>query len=155
MAYLIKDVTWQEHKSQLKQIRERVFVCEYHIPKTIEFDRSDNEAFHVIVSVDSNTDEPVVATGRLSKDGLISRVAVLASHRNQELYLTLFSHFAEIAKLQGLNMLSFNCRLTELEKFTCVGYKPEGCVFMEAGIARQRLCCPVNAFNPQPFTMVH
>ncbi len=151
MGYVVQNVLWREKRHDLKQLREKVFVCEYHIPKKIEFDNEDSEAFHIVV-VDN---DQIVASGRLNKRGVISRVAVLSRHRNTELYALLFSHIALIAKQHDINELSFNCNLNEKGKFIDKGYHERGAVFMEAGIARQRLSCPISSFDPEPFTLVH
>lgn len=152
MSYHVHQVNWLNSQKELKAIREKVFVCEYHIPKNVEFDTLDNLARHIILK---NEHEAVIATGRLSDDGLMSRVAVLATHRNQQVYRMVFSFLVELAKKQGIEKVSFNCILQETDKFLNAGFEAQGHVFMEAGIPRLRLSCPVSNFNPEPFTLVH
>lgn len=151
MGYVVHNVQWNEKLNDLKAVREKVFVCEYHIPKKIEFDQQDRDAFHVVVTLQ----DAIIAVGRLNKDGVISRVAVLSHHRNDELYQLLFSHIAKIATEHNIPTLSFNCNLSEKMKFIDKGYHPCGSVFMEAGIPRQRLSCPTTLFDPAPFSLVH
>ena len=130
MGYLVDKVEWDIKKDMLQKIRERVFVYELHIPKHIEFDSLDKIALHVLVTDDANCP---IATGRLCKDGLIGR----------------------IASNQGIEEVSINCILNEVERFKRNGFIQQGNVFMEAGIPRQRMQCPVSAFNTTPFTLVH
>ncbi|MDE1067827.1 hypothetical protein OS098_23755, partial [Escherichia coli] len=80
MGYHINKVEWELGRELLQQIRERVFVCELHIPKHIEFDNLDQCAHHILVTDDSQV---AIATGRLCSDGLIGRIAVLPEHRNR------------------------------------------------------------------------
>lgn len=152
MGYHINKVLWETDKQLLQQIRERVFVYELHIPKNIEFDDLDTTAQHVLVSDENNRP---VATGRLCEDGLISRIAVLPEHRNRSVYQTLLTFLVHLAKQQGLEKIGINCILSEVERFSKGGFSSYGNVFMEAGIARQRMECSIEQFNTKPFTLVH
>lgn len=152
MGYRIDKVEWKINKELLQQIRERVFVCELHIPKHIEFDALDNTAQHILVTDDTQCP---VATGRLCTDGLIGRIAVLPEHRNRSVYKSLLTFIVQLAQQQGCDSVSINCILNEVERFKSNGFATEGHVFMEAGIARQRMQCPINQFVTKPFTLVH
>ncbi|MBQ4832483.1 GNAT family N-acetyltransferase [Pseudoalteromonas sp. MMG010] len=152
MDYCVKQVNWHTCENILRQIREKVFVYELHIPKTVEFDHKDNHAHHVLVSDKLN--KPI-ATGRLCADGLLGRVAVLPDYRIPEVYQPLLNQLVSIAKQNGLKEISINCILQEVKKFTDSGFNPNGNVFMEAGIARQKLQCPISHFQTTPFTLVH
>lgn len=152
MSYHIDKVEWDTRKDLLQHIRERVFVCELHIPKHIEFDNLDNNALHVLVTDDT---ESPVATGRLCNDGLIGRIAVLPEHRNRSVYKSLLNYMVNLAQQQGFSNISINCILNEVERFRRNGFTQQGIVFMEAGIARQRMQCPINQFDTKPFTLVH
>ncbi|MFC3031266.1 GNAT family N-acetyltransferase [Pseudoalteromonas fenneropenaei] len=152
MFYRADKVSWQLYKRELQQIREKVFVCELHIPKSIEFDQLDLSAEHVLVRDEK---EGPVATGRLCRDGLISRVAVLKPHRTRETYDTLLNFLVYLAEQNGLKAVGINCILHEVELFTAKGFEKQGCVFMEAGIPRQRLQCQIERFCTEPFTLVH
>ena len=110
MGYHINKVEWDIGKELLQQIRERVFVCELHIPKHI---------------------------------------------RNRSVYRSLLNYIVELAQQQGCDCVSINCILNEVERFKRNGFEQQGCVFMEAGIPRLRMQCPINKFNTKPFTLVH
>ncbi|KAF7787290.1 hypothetical protein PRUB_a4482 [Pseudoalteromonas rubra] len=47
------------------------------------------------------------------------------------------------------------CILDEVPTFLKSGFSKQGGVFMEAGIPRQRMKCPVKEMNSEPFTMLH
>ncbi|CCQ12117.1 GNAT family acetyltransferase YjcF [Pseudoalteromonas luteoviolacea B = ATCC 29581] len=152
MFYRVDKVSWLAHKRELQQIREKVFVCELHIPKKVEFDEIDLVAEHILVKDET---ECPVATARLCKDGLISRIAVLKQYRNRETFDTLLNFIAKLAQQNGLQSVCINCVLHEVDLFTAKGFEKSGCVFMEAGIPRQRLMCKLNSFCTEPFTLVH
>ncbi|MFY8328806.1 GNAT family N-acetyltransferase [Pseudoalteromonas sp. ZZD1] len=152
MSYHIDKVEWNTGKDLLQQIRERVFVCELHIPKHVEFDNLDCNALHVLVTDERKTP---VATGRLCNDGLIGRIAVLPEHRNRSVYKSLLMYIVNLAQQQGCDIVSINCILNEVERFKRNGFEQQGGVFMEAGIPRQRMQCPISQFDTEPFTLVH
>jgi predicted GNAT family N-acyltransferase len=152
VGYRVTKVEWDRQKDQLQQIRERVFVYELHIPKRVEFDNHDKLALHVLVTDDTRCP---VATARLCDDGLISRLAVLPEHRNRKVYCSLLNYIFDLATEQGIESISVNCVLHEVERFIRNGFIKQGNVFMEAGIPRQRLKCPVRCADTTPFTLVH
>lgn len=152
MSFTFKQVTWQEKRKELQQVREKVFVYEYHIPADIEFDKCDLNYQHLL-GIDHQGNS--IATARINSQGEIGRVAVLQAYRTNEFYNLIFQQIALCAKQLGAEELSFKCNLIEKDKFTQCGYAARGNVFMEAGIARQRLVCPLSRFDPKPFTLVH
>ncbi|MEC8350610.1 MAG: GNAT family N-acetyltransferase [Pseudomonadota bacterium] len=152
MGYKIDEVEWSIDKELLQQIRERVFVYELHIPRHIEFDHLDKIAHHVLVTDEGKRP---VATGRLCNDGLIGRIAVLPEHRNRSVYKSLLNYLVNLAEKQGCDCVSINCILNEVDRFKQNGFSADGLVFMEAGIPRQRMLCPIKHFDTRPFTLVH
>lgn len=152
MGYRVNKVDWDKQKKNLQQIRERVFVYELHIPKQIEFDNQDKLAVHVLVTDDTLSP---VATARLCNDGWLGRLAVLPNHRNKNMYKYLLTYIFDIALKQGLDVIYINCVLQEVERYRQKGFTKRGNVFMEAGIPRQRMQCPVNHVDSDPFTLVH
>ncbi|MEC4090057.1 GNAT family N-acetyltransferase [Pseudoalteromonas rubra] len=152
MNYHVDRVSWQKTQGQLRQIRERVFVCELHLPREVEFDQHDKTAEHVLVR-DEN--QCPIGTGRLCCDGLISRIAIIRAHRNREAYQSLISFLSTLAEQKGYENVFVQCILDEVPTFLKSGFSKQGGVFMEAGIPRQRMKCPVKEMNSEPFTMLH
>ena len=114
MNYHVDRVNWNQTQKQLKKIRERVFVYEFHMPMEAEFDGLDSHSEHVLISDEKH--EPV-GTGRLSPDGLISRIAVIQAHRNRLAYCSLLNFLINIAKERGLNYIFVNCNLHDVPNF--------------------------------------
>lgn len=150
--YHVVKVNWQQEKSLLKELREKVFVYELNLPKKVEFDKLDEKSIHAVIIDSSNH---IIGTGRLSPNGLISRVAIIKAHRNRQAYCSLLNFLVLEAKQNGLDNIFINCVLDEVKNFVANGFTIKGNVYMEGGIPRQPLSCPINTFTTEPFTMLH
>lgn len=142
MSVSVSRVKWEEAAPLLKTVREKVFICEWRIPKKIEFDRKDSSAYHMLIC-DDVTQEPI-ATGRLLPTGEISRIAVLMDYRRQSFDQTVLKGLLNIAKELELNEVFINSPLNKVEYFLKNNFMIKGSVFMEAGRAKQRMACPIN-----------
>ena len=135
---------WRGNATEIKQIREKVFVCEYRIPQFQEFDSNDSECEHVLIRDDEGQ---AIATGRLGSDGKIGRIAVLMKYRNSDLAQQVMTKLLAIAKMKGFTSVSFDSELSDVDKYRRQAFKPVGCVYMDAGIAKQTLACPLEKFH--------
>lgn len=152
MTFKVKNVDWGHAKHRLSKIREQVFVCEWRIPKECEFDQQDNMAFHVLVL---NENDQEIATGRITPQGEIGRIAVVPEYRETDVYLELFRALLAIAKHNGLENVLVQCELEGVEYYQQQGFRPVGTVYMDAGIARQRMSCTVNTFSLPRVELTH
>lgn len=152
MRYYVRQIHWGCNDQAVRHIREKVFVFELNIPKSIEFDKLDNHAAHLLMLAENY--QPI-ATARLCQDGLVGRVAILPHYRSREAYQQLLQHVIKLADESGLQQISIHCRLNEIDSYTQKGFVATGSVFMEAGIARQRLECTLESFDSSVFTLVH
>ncbi len=141
MSFSICRVQWEIAAPLLQQIREKVFICEWRIPEKIEFDRRDQQAYHMLIC-DDDSQEPV-ATGRILPSGEISRIAVLISHRKKSLDKLVLKGLLEIANELGLDEIFINSPLEHVNYFIEHGFYIAGSVFMEVGMPRQRMACKV------------
>lgn len=142
MAYSVSRVKWEQAAPLLKQVREKVFVCEWRIPKTIEFDQKDYHAHHMLIC-DDNSQQPI-ATGRILSSGEISRIAVLMSFRQKKIDKIVLNGLFEIAKELELREVFIHSPLSTVNYFSKHKFRPVGLVFMEAGIPRQRMACNID-----------
>lgn len=147
----IEHLDWQQAKNNVSKVRECVFVYEWGIPLSVEFDEFDLLSDHVLVF----ENEQPIATGRLCQDGYLSRVAVLPSKRNTEAADMVITELALIAKRRKLAELTVSSDLEHVLQFTQAGYKPASKVFMEAGVPRQKLCCSLDTFTPFDWNWAH
>ncbi|MBE1301591.1 MAG: GNAT family N-acetyltransferase [Alteromonadaceae bacterium] len=150
--FSVEQVDWQEAKARLKKLRNRVFVCEWRIPRQAEFDEQDSQSKHVLVS---NEQGEAIATGRITPDGEIGRIAVVSSYRSEEIYDTLYAALLEIAKNESLDDVFVQCNLDGVDHFADNGFETVGNVYMDSGIPRQRMRCSTEAFSLSKVELIH
>ncbi len=143
MSYSVSRVPWQQAAPLLKNVREKVFVCERRIPKRIEFDVNDRTAFHILVCDDSSQ-EPI-ATGRISSAGQISRIAVIMEYRQAAIDKIVMQSLFRIAEELALAEVYISSPLERVTYFREHHFYPVGSVFMEAGLPKQQMACAINA----------
>ncbi|MBU2871313.1 N-acetyltransferase [Colwellia sp. E2M01] len=141
MSYSISQVKWQQAAPLLKNIREKVFVCEKRIPKKIEFDKGDRTAYHMLVC-DDKSQEPI-ATGRISPEGEISRIAVVMGHRSKKVDAFIMQGLFSIAHELSLEEVFISSPLEKVGYFTEYNFLPVGSVYMVAGMPKQRMVCKI------------
>jgi predicted GNAT family N-acyltransferase len=152
MAFFAKNTDWGNEQHKLKKLREKVFVCQWRIPAEYEFDNQDSIAFHVLVVNEHNQE---VATGRITPTGEIGRPAVEPKFRGPEVYQALFNALLNIARQHGLKDVLVQCELEGVNYYQQQGFRPVGTVFMDAGIARQRMLCNLKDFNLERVELTH
>lgn len=152
MAFTVRSVDWESGKSIIQALRESVFVVEWRIPQTSEFDDQDSTATHVIVL---DSDSEAVATARLTRGGELGRIAVKRNHRTLSLYKILFDALLKAAKQQSSPIINVVCNLDSVAYHRSLGFKPAGRVFMDAGVPRQRLKCHAEQFPLPDVTQLH
>ncbi|MFT6992619.1 MAG: putative GNAT family N-acyltransferase [Paraglaciecola sp.] len=152
MAFFAKNADWGNEQHKLKKLREKVFVCQWRIPAEYEFDHQDSIAFHVLVVNEHNQE---VATGRITPTGEIGRIAVEPEFRGPEVYQALFNALLNIARQHGLKDVLVQCELEGVNYYQQQGFRPVGTVFMDAGIARQRMLCNLKDFNLERVELTH
>ena len=145
MPYSVSRVPWEQAEQLLKDVRERVFICECRIPKRIEFDRKDRTAFHMLIC-DDISQEPI-ATGRILPCGEIGRIAVIMEHRKLRLDQIVIRGLMQIAKELSLEEIYIHSPLDAVEYFRKNGFHTVGSVFMEAGLPKQRMACPLDCIK--------
>ena len=143
MSYSVSRVKWEQAAPLLKNIREKVFICEWRIPKNIEFDRNDCVAYHMLVC-DDISQEPI-ATGRILPSGEISRIAVIIGFRQLHVDKVVLQGLFTIAKELDLNEVFINSPLESVDYFRAHRFCTVGAVFMEAGLPIQRMVCPIKS----------
>lgn len=141
MSYSVCRVQWEKAAPLLKNVREKVFICEWRIPKNIEFDKKDRVAYHMLVC-DDVTQEPI-ATGRILPTGEISRIAVLMGFRQKQVQQFILEGLFKVARELKLDEVFIYSTLDSVSYFRQHQFKVVGSVFMEAGMPRQRMACSV------------
>lgn len=131
MPVQVRQVPWAEAERELMAIRERVFVQEQNVPAELERDGLDPLCAHVLAR--DLAGEPV-GTGRLTPDGRIGRMAVLAHARKLGVGGALLDALIQVARAQGMNVVHLHAQAHARGFYTRHGFEPEGEPFSEAGI---------------------
>ena len=152
MTYQVEHVSWTTAKQRLTQLREKVFIFEWKLPRDAEFDGYDLTAHHIIINDSEGTP---VATGRLTQDGELGRIAVRRKYRTLPLYRLMFETLIQIAKDNDIKHLHVRCDLSSVDYHRKLWFKPHGPAFMEAGIPRQRMACQTQHFTLPDVTQMH
>lgn len=129
----ISVVRWQTHQQILTAIRYAVFVDEQKVPASIEIDAHDDDAIHVLATVNNSA----VGTGRLLADGHIGRVAVLKEHRGTGLGLKLMQALMTAARNAAYNEVILSSQVHAIGFYKKIGFTTTGDVYLEAGILHQ------------------
>ena len=152
MVFLVEKVDWSSASQRLIELREKVFILEWQVPRECEFDELDRQAVHIILS---NQQGEAIATARLTQDGEIGRVAIRIGYRNLTVYKKIFSVLVEHARQNNIQRIALSCNIASVDHHTRLGFRPTGQAFMEAGVARQIMSCPIGRFKLPDVTQLH
>ena len=128
--FAIRLAEWGPDTEALRSVRTRVFIEEQKVPKDLEWDELDEACVHALALVD---DKPI-GTGRLTPDGHIGRMAVLAEWRNRGVGAALLSHLMDVARERGDAFCELNAQVSAIGFYERFGFQVQGEEFMDAGI---------------------
>lgn len=131
-------LTWEGARADALIVRLAVFVIEQGVPFEEEEDDLDPIAMHALVYEGQTTP---IATGRLTPDGRIGRIAVVGARRRKGLGKKVLHALVDHARTCGLRQVNLHAQVQAKEFYRRFGFLPEGEVFEEAGIAHVRMCC--------------
>lgn len=137
---VIKRARWPADAEAIRSVRHLVFVTEQGIPESLEWDGTDATCLHLLAMTRGSIP---VGTLRMQPDGHVGRLAVLASCRRQGIGGELLQTLIQIAAEQGQTTLFLNAQCTAIDFYTRFGFRPDGPVFQEAGIAHRRMVLTV------------
>jgi predicted GNAT family N-acyltransferase len=115
-------------------VRHAVFVEEQAVPPALERDEFDALAIHLVAL----RGDAVIGTLRIVASGdtaKVGRMAVLAADRKSGVGTRLMDRAVEVARTMGVKDLVLHAQLTAKAFYARLGYREEGEVFEEAGIA--------------------
>lgn len=114
-------------------IRDRVFIEEQGVAPEIEYDQYDQNAIHIIGSLE---DIPIAAARirLVANKALIQRVAILKPYRNQGYGKKLMFAIEKISQQNKVNYFYLNAQAHAIPFYQKIGYKICSQPFFEAGI---------------------
>ena len=125
-------VKWQSQQSELKALREQVFVIEQHVPADLEWDGLDEAATHLLAV---NAANQAVACARILPDGTIGRMAVLKQWRGLGIGRAVLNRAITFCKTQGLSSVHLSAQKHALGFYAEAGFVVTSSEYMDAGIA--------------------
>lgn len=134
--FRVDPVAYEAGLSDLRSVREAVFVREQGVPLEMEWDELDPLCHHVIARDEAG--QPI-GTGRLTPDHRIGRMAVLADWRGKGVGDALLLALIEQARRLGWRELALHAQVSAIGFYARHGFLPYGERFEEAGIDHQSM----------------
>lgn len=133
--FKVRPADWRRDRDALRAVRTRVFVAEQKVPVELEWDGFDDRCLHMLAV----TPDEAIGTGRLTADGHIGRMAVLADWRGHGVGGALLEALMAAAHERGYASCELNAQLTALGFYERFGFHAHGEVFMDAGIPHRSM----------------
>lgn len=132
----ILDADYGRDLERLRAVREPVFVREQQVPIELEWDELDPLSRHVL-AVDAS-DRPI-ATGRLTPEHKIGRMAVVADWRGRGVGAAVLQRLLAIAREQRLAAVELHAQESAIDFYARCGFQAYGEAFDEAGIRHRHM----------------
>lgn len=133
----VETLEWSTRAADLLAIRHEVFVREQKVPAEEEVDELDPLCLHVAsrwFDPDTGNHSDWIGTARLTPEGRIGRMAVLASWRGRGVGRALLLSLIDIATERGLRQVVLLGQVHALPFYERHGFTAHGPVIVEAGI---------------------
>jgi predicted GNAT family N-acyltransferase len=137
MTLEIRLSEWPAARDEAQRIRFTVFVNEQRVPAEMEMDEHDAVSIHALACMAGRA----VGTGRLLPDGHIGRMAVLREWRGRGIGRELLRALMQRARLRGDREVVLAAQVQAMPFYAAEGFKPEGPVYVEAGIDHRDMRC--------------
>jgi len=134
--FVIRPVNWLATRDRLRAVRRAVFIEEQHVPEELEWDDSDEHAYHVLAT---STDGEAIGTGRLKLDGQIGRMAVAREWRRRGVGSAILEALVGLARKEGCSVLRLHAQTHAIPFYARYGFAAVGGEFDEAGIPHRMM----------------
>lgn len=131
----ITQTDFESGRETIYGIRRIVFIVEQSVPEEIEVDEYDAVATHVLAYIGDRA----VGTGRITPEGRIGRMAVLAEYRGRGVGRALLEALLDIGRRRGSPRLYLSAQTQAIPFYEKFGFVAEGPVYQEAGIDHRRM----------------
>ena len=129
----VEIVKWIDGLSQLKNIREKVFIQEQKVTPQLEWDGMDEKAIHFLVF----NDKAAIGCARaiVIKDHMqLGRMAVLKEYRGQGIGSALIEKAMTIAKLNQLSAIYISAQCHAIDFYKKFGFEVKSDIYLDAEI---------------------
>ena len=129
----VEIVKWIDGYTQLKNIREKVFIQEQKVTPELEWDGMDEKAIHFLVF----KDEEAIGCARaivIKSQMQLGRMAVLKEYRGQGAGSTLIEKAIVTAKLKQLSSIQISAQCNAINFYVKFGFEVMGDTYLDAEI---------------------
>jgi predicted GNAT family N-acyltransferase len=129
----VEIVKWIDGHTQLKNIREKVFIQEQKVTPELEWDGMDEKAIHFLVF----KDEKAIGCARaivIKSQMQLGRMAVLKEYRGQGAGRTLIEKAIVTAKLKQLSSIQISSQCNAINFYVKFGFEVMGDKYLDAEI---------------------
>jgi predicted GNAT family N-acyltransferase len=129
----IEIVKWIDDHTQLKNIREKVFIQEQKVTPELEWDGMDEKAIHFLVF----NDKAAIGCARaiVIKDHMqLGRMAVLKEYRGQGIGSALIEKAMTTAKLNQLSAIYISAQCHAIDFYKKFGFEVTSDIYLDAEI---------------------
>ena len=129
----IEIVKWIDDHTQLKNIREKVFIQEQKVTPQLEWDGMDEKAIHFLVF----NDKAAIGCARaiVIKDHMqLGRMAVLKEYRGQGIGSALIEKAMTTAKLNQLSAIYISAQCHAIDFYKKFGFEVTSDIYLDAEI---------------------
>lgn len=134
--FRIVDADYAADLERLRAVREPVFVREQQVPIELEWDELDPLSRHVLAL---DVDGRPIATGRLTPEHKIGRMAVVADWRGRGVGAAVLQRLLAIAREQRLVAVELHAQESAIDFYARCGFQAYGEPFDEAGIRHRHM----------------
>jgi len=134
--YFLEFAHYQRDLAEIRRVRTQVFIVEQAVPEDLEWDDDDIRCDHVLAR---DREGAAIATGRVSPEGKIGRMAVLENWRGQGVGAAVLRNLIERARERGMREVHLNAQVRAMRFYQAAGFRPFGEEFDEAGIAHMAM----------------
>jgi predicted GNAT family N-acyltransferase len=134
--FSVKIVRWQEAESNLRALREAIFMNEQGVPEKLEWDGLDSQCCHCLAV---NETGETIGCGRMTPDAHIGRMAVLKAWRGRKVGTAMLELLLEEARKRAYPEVELSAQLHAIPFYRHFDFVEEGDVYMDAGIPHLKM----------------
>jgi predicted GNAT family N-acyltransferase len=134
--FRVEPASWEADLADLRAVREQVFVVEQQVPREDELDAFDAKSRHVLAR---DGEGAAIGTGRLTADGTIGRVAVLAPWRGRGVGAAIMRVLLEQARAARFSAVELHAQAHAIPFYQGLGFTAQGEEYLECGIPHQTM----------------
>lgn len=130
-AFSVSRAVWSLDEAAIAKVRRAVFIEEQAVPASLEWEMRDPACAWFVARAPSGEGVGIV---RLTPDGRVGRMAVLAAWRRRGVGAALLDMVMAEARRQGCSTVRLSAQTHAAPFYARFGFLAEGAVYQDAGI---------------------